>query len=230
MKLVLKFGGSVLLKDEEIDTKIIKRYALIIDQISQKHKINIVVGGGNLARKYIKALENLGAPESFKDLAGIEISRINAQIFITALKDRAYPVPPKSFDEVIRALSSGKIVVCGGMFPGQSTNAVASFIAEEMKADQLINITDVDYVYTDDPKLNPDVEPIEEIKIDDFIDLIMKNPGGAGTYKLFDITAAQIIKRSRILLKFVSGRDPENILKAVNNERVGTVVMSEIGR
>lgn len=99
-----------------------------------------------------------------------------------------------------------------------------------MKADQLINITDVDYVYADDPKLNPDAEPIEEIKIDDFIDLIMKNPGGAGTYKLFDITAAQIIKRSRILLKFISGRDPENILKAVNNERVGTVVMSEIGR
>ena len=89
MKLVLKFGGSILLKDEEIDTKMIKRYALIIDQISQKHKINIVVGGGNLARKYIKALGNLGAPESFKDLAGIEISRINAQIFITALKGRA---------------------------------------------------------------------------------------------------------------------------------------------
>lgn len=117
MKLVLKFGGSILLKDEEIDTKMIKRYALIIDQISRKHKINIVVGGGNLARKYIKALGNLGAPESFKDLAGIEISRINAQIFITALKGRAYPVPPKSFDEVIRALNSGKIVVCGGMFP-----------------------------------------------------------------------------------------------------------------
>jgi len=228
MKLVLKFGGSVLFENEKINTKIIKRYAYIIHQINQKHKINIVVGGGNLARKYIDALGNLGSPESFKDLIGIEISRINAQIFISALKNLAYPVPPKSFDELIKALNSGKIVVCGGMIPGQSTNAVASLIAEEMKADQLINITDVDYVYTDDPNLNPGAEPIEEIKINDFIELILKNSGDAGTYKLFDITAAQIIKRSRILLKFVSGLDPENILKAVNNEKVGTVVMSEI--
>ncbi|MCD6126771.1 MAG: UMP kinase [Methanomicrobia archaeon] len=230
MKIVLKFGGSVLFEDERINTRIIKRYAYLIDQISQKHEVNIVVGGGELARKYIEALDNLGAPESFKDLMGIEISRINAQLFITALKDLAYPVPPKNFDEVIRALNSGKIVVCGGLIPGQSTNAVASFIAEQMGADQLINITDVDYVYTDDPKLNPEAKPIEEMKVDDFIDLIMKNTGNAGTYKLFDVTAAQIIRRSRILLKFVSGKDPENILKAVNNEKVGTIIRHELRR
>jgi len=99
-----------------------------------------------------------------------------------------------------------------------------------MGADQLINITDVDYVYTDDPKLNPEAKPIEEMKVDDFIDLIMKNTGNAGTYKLFDVTAAQIIRRSRILLKFVSGKDPENILKAVNNEKVGTIIRHELRR
>ena len=230
MKLVLKFGGSVFFEDGEINTKIIKRYAYIIDQINQKHEINIVVGGGNLARKYIEALEYLGASESLKDLIGIDISQMNAQIFITAMKDIAYPVPPKSFDEIIMALHSDKIVVCGGMIPGQSTNAVASFIAEEMEADQLINITDVDYVYTDDPKLNPEAEPIESIKIDEFIDLIMSNTGKAGTYALFDITAANIVKRSGILLKFIPGDTPENILKAVNNEPIGTVVMSDLMR
>jgi uridylate kinase len=230
MKLVLKFGGSVFFEGENINTELIKRYVHTIDQIRQKHEINIVVGGGNLARRYIEALDYLGAPESFKDLVGIEISRINAQVFITALKDLAYPIPPKNFDEVIKALNSGKIVVCGGLIPGQSTNAVASFIAEETGADQLINVTDVDYVYTSDPKLNPEAKPIENIKIDDFIDLIMKNSGKAGTYNLFDITAAQIIKRSGILLKFVSGRDPENIVKAVNDEKVGTVVINKIKR
>ncbi len=226
MKVVLKFGGSVLLDDGRINTKMIKRYAYIINQIQEDHEINIVVGGGGYARKYIEALGNLGASESLKDLAGIQISRINAQLFISALKEIAYPMPPKSFDDVVEALDSEKIVVCGGLIPGQSTNAVASFIAEEMEADQLINITDVDYVYTDDPKLSPEAEPIKEIKIDDFIDLIIENSGEAGTYELFDITAAQIIKRSKILLKFISGHDPENIVKAVNNEQVGTVVMS----
>jgi uridylate kinase len=227
MKLILKFGGSVFFEEGEINTRIIKRYAYIIDQIHQKHEINIVVGGGHLARKYIEALDFLGSPESLKDLVGIEISRMNAHIFISALKDLAYPVPPKNFDEIITALNSEKIVVCGGMNPGQSTNAVAGFIAEEMEADQFINITDVDYVYTDDPKLNPEAKPIERIKIDDFIDLIIKNSGKAGTYELFDITAANIVKRSGILLKFIPGDDPENILKAVNNEQIGTVVMSE---
>lgn len=230
MKLILKFGGSILFRDGRINTSIIKRYAYIIDQIKEDHEINIVVGGGELARRYIDALSSLGASESFKDMVGIEISRLNAQVFITALEDLAYPTPPKNFEEIIKALDSGKIVVSGGMNPGQSTNAVAASMAEEMRADQFINITDVDYVYTDDPKLNPEAKPMEDIKIDDFIDIIMENTGKAGEYKLFDITAANIIKRSNILLKFVSGLDPDNIVKAVNNERVGTVVMSGLRR
>lgn len=83
---------------------------------------------------------------------GIEISRLNAMLLSAAIGDSVYPVIPSNLEEISIACQSGKIVVSGGLHPGQSTNATAALICEKIKADRFLNATDVDGIYDSDPK------------------------------------------------------------------------------
>lgn len=127
--------------------------------------------------------------------------------------------------EAVRALvSDKKILVLGGFQPGQSTNAVAASIADYARSKMLINATDVDGVYSSDPEKDPKAKKIDEMTIDDLIKLINTYSHKAGEYPLFDIVAAQMLKRGGIRLVVLDGKDPENIKKAIKGERIGTLI------
>jgi len=225
---VVKIGGSILFDDQnQINNKLVSKYAKTIRNVfsESKKKCAIVVGGGKIARKYISSARSLGATEAYNDVLGIEAAKLNARLIISALGDLAYPDPPENFQEFqdLFALTD-KILVCGGFQPGQSTNAVAAVIAELTKAEKLINLTDVDGVYSADPDLSPDAKLLREISINDFISLIASHETKAGQYPLFDNTAVQIVQRSKIKLQFVNGNNPENLKKAILNEKIGTLI------
>lgn len=76
MLIIISLGGSVLAQD--FSGTYIKNYADILSEISKKHKIIVVTGGGLYARKYIQLARNLGANESECDLFGIKITKVNA--------------------------------------------------------------------------------------------------------------------------------------------------------
>ncbi|MFX1296182.1 MAG: UMP kinase [Promethearchaeota archaeon] len=228
MKLVIKIGGSLLL-DEEGQIKIneIKQIVKNIELILEEgHEIIVVVGGGTEARKYISAMRVIGASESFCDDIGIRISRVNARLLISALKGLIYPIPPRTFEETLQAISTCRIVVLGGLIPGQSTNAVAAILAELIGANILINVTDVDGIYNTDPKKDPNAKKYDEITLGQLYSLIDK-PGAnyAGKYELFDFLALKIIERSKIYTHFISGKNPENLVKAVKREKIGTRII-----
>ena len=108
----------------------------------------VVSGGGIIARHYVNLARSLGSDESSLDIMGIEISRLNAMLLSAALGDSVYPVIPSSLEEISIACESGKIIVSGGLHPGQSTeNATAALICEKIKADRFLNATDVDGIY-----------------------------------------------------------------------------------
>ncbi|MFW9922605.1 MAG: UMP kinase [Candidatus Thorarchaeota archaeon] len=225
---VIKIGGSILFDEQgQLNQKLISQYANTIKDVfsGTKNKCAIIVGGGKIARKYIAVARALGASEAYNDVLGIEAAKLNARLLISSLGDIAYPDPPASFQEY-QALSNltDKIIVCGGFQPGQSTNAVAASVAELTHAEKFINLTDVDGVYSADPDKDPSAKLLSEMTIDDFMLLIASQNTRAGQYPLFDYTAVQIVKRSAINLQFVNGNNPDNIRKAIENKKIGTLI------
>jgi len=220
--VVLKLGGHLI--PLTLDADVIARYAEKIRELSRENRVVVVVGGGENARRYIDAARALGADEGVCDIIGIEITRLNARLLISKLGRDAYPVPPTSIDGLRRAFAESRIVVMGGLQPGQSTNAVAALAAEAIGADVLVIGTDVDGVYTEDPRLDPTAEMIGEITPAELLGMIVEKGYRAGEYMLFDVVALEVIKRSAIKTYVVNGGNLENIDRALRGERVGTLV------
>jgi uridylate kinase len=223
LRVAVKIGGFVFSSGLRAET--ITPYAKVLARLhGEGHRLLVVAGGGEEARKYIRVARELGASEYTCDILGISASRMNSLLLIAALKDLAYPVPPETIDEAQQAFQLNKIIVMAGIQPGQSTNAVAALCAEALGADILVNATNVDGVYTADPLKDPEAKRFEEIDTRSLLSLVIKDAMGAGSYELFDPVAIKIVERSRIPTRIVDGRIPENIVKAVRGDPVGTLV------
>lgn len=223
MKVVVKVGGFVFSSSLRAET--LSSYAEVLARLHDEgHRLVIVAGGGEEARRYIKAARELHASEYACDILGIEVSRLNARLLIAALRDRAHPTPPQTIPELQIAFQGGRIIVIGGIEPGQSTNAVAALAAEAIDADLLVNATNVEGVYTSDPKKDRKAKKLDEIDTEQLLRLVIGGEMGAGGYELFDPVAIKIVERSRILTRIIDGRVPENIEKAVRGEAIGTLL------
>ena len=223
MKIVIAIGGSILLK--EYDCKKFQEYSDILKDLSKEHKLFVVVGGGKPAREYIGVVRDLGAGEAQCDDIGIEVTRINAKLLLSALGDVAYQRVPHNFQEALEFSASGKIIVMGGTEPAHSTDAVSAILAEYIHADKLINLTSVDGMYTKDPNKFDDAKLISEIPVHDLVKYLDGKDVKAGTYEFFDMTAAQMIERSNIPTIIANGDDPNNLIKIINGEKVGTKIV-----
>ncbi len=93
-----------------------------------------------------------------------------------------------------------------------------------MKAELLVRLTDVNGVYTDDPKTNPNAKKIDVISVKDLLKMAISKKYWAGGYELIDPVAIKIIQRSKIPTRIVDGRDPKNLKKALGQEKIGTLV------
>jgi uridylate kinase len=221
--VVLSLGGSVLVREEN-DTSYIRKLAKILIGVSARHKLYVVTGGGRIARYYINVGRDLGADESFLDELGIEVTRLNARVLITALGDRACHAPPKNYDEALHAGRTHSIVVMGGVSPGITTDAVSALLAERVKAKRLVNATSVDGAYTADPKKDPEAKRIPTLSHRELVSLV-GNSTGAGPNNVFDPVGARVLERSRISLSIVDGNDLVNLRDALEgNKFKGTVV------
>ena len=225
MRIVAAIGGSILLQDYNAER--FKKYAELLKEQNEEHEKFAVVGGGKPAKEYIGAVRDLGVGEALCDDIGIEVTRINAKLLLLALGDAAYQRVPHNFQEALEYSASGKIVVMGGTEPAHSTDAVSAILAEYVQADLLVNLTAVDGLYTKDPKKYDDAELIEEITASDMMEIISGNEVKAGTYEFIDTTAIQMIKRSNLETVIANGNDPQNLIRAIKGEKIGTRVICE---
>ena len=225
MKIVVAIGGSILLK--EYDCKKFQEYSAILKDLAKEHEIFVVIGGGKPARDYISVVRDLGAGEAQCDDIGIEVTRINAKLMLSALGNAAYQRVPHNFQEALEFSAAGKIIVMGGTEPAHSTDAVSAILAEYVNADKLINLTSVDGMYTKDPNKFDDAELVPEITATDLLDFLSDKEVKAGTYEFIDNTAVQMIKRSNLETVITNGFEPENLIKAVNGENIGTRIINE---
>ncbi len=222
MIIVVSVGGSVLAR--VLSPEKFRNYAAAIKDISKKNTVFIVTGGGQVARDYIGVARELGADEATCDLIGIELTRLNSRLLIAALGDDAYYEPPINYKEAKNASLSGKIVVMGGVTPGQTTDAVSAVLAEYTSADLLINATAIDGVYTSDPKKNRDAKKFDSMTPQQLIEIVMKTEMVAGANSPVDLLAAKIIERSNIKTIVLNGEDPKNIVDAAGGRHKGTVI------
>ncbi len=220
---MVKLGGHAF--PLELDTERLSGYVGVFKKIKEEgHRLVVVAGGGGVPRVYIAAARKLGANETLCDQIGIEGARLNARLLIAGLGENAYPNIPTNVQEIGAAFESGKIVVLGGLYPAQSTDAVAAITSELIGASMLIKATDTDGIYTADPKRDPKAKRLDEIFCPDLLRMSLREAAGAGEYELFDPVAIRIIERSRIPTWFIDGRKPENIARVVRGEKLGTLV------
>jgi uridylate kinase len=202
----------------------LKRYARMLSKINEKVQPVVVAGGGKVARHYISAARSFGSDEASLDIIGIEVSRLNARLMIIALGDQAYPGVPEDLEQVSKAVTVNRIVVTGGLHPGQSTNATAALIAEKVKAYKFLNATDVNGIYDSDPNKNKDAKLFNEITVKKCIDLLGSEDSAAGGYDLMDIVALKVIERSKIPTVVLKS-DPTIIKNAISRSTVGTRIV-----
>jgi uridylate kinase len=223
MRVVLRIGGSVVASP--VNTDLMSKYAEMVRTLKKRgHEVAVVVGGGSLAREFIAVAKKLGLNEQAQDEVAISVSRLFAQLFLKKLGDMSCRKVALTLDDAAACLSEGKIMVMGGLKPGITTDAVAALVTERVKADLLVKGTDQDGVYDKDPRKHADAVKLDRLSFDDLPKLFEENQHKAGMHQIIDPEAVKVLKRERVKFVVVNGFKPENVLAAVDGERVGTVV------
>jgi len=225
MRVVISIGGSILAP--ELDSDRVAAHAEVIESLAAAGcEIGIVVGGGGVARDYITAARDLGANEVQLDQLGIDVTRINARLLISALGSSAKPTPATDYDAAGDALRRGDISVMGGITPGQTTDAVAAAFAEYVGADLLVYATSTDGVYDADPEADPEAIKYTTMSPTELVDLIVPMSRDAGASAPVDILAAKLLERSGMRTVVLDGSEPSNIESAVlQGSHTGTDVI-----
>jgi len=223
VRVVIRVGGSVVASPP--NSKLMGEYVDLLKKLKKEgHEVVAVVGGGALARDFIRVAGEMGLSESDKDWAAIFVSRLFALLFVMRLGDLGCGTVPVSIDEAVDCFKRGKIVVMGGLKPGMTTDAVAAMIAEKLKAGLLVKATDQEGVYTRDPDKFPDAKKIDEISFEELFTLLEENKHKAGIQQILDPVAIRILQKSRIRTVVVNGFKPSNILLVMKGEKIGTVI------
>jgi len=222
MILVYSLGGSILAGR---NTKSLSEYAEALKRLAKENKIFVVVGGGKIAREYIEKARALGASELFCDFIGISATKLNALLLVAALGDAAPQEIPSTYSDAAESLH--RIVVMGGLSPGQTTDAVSAMLAERVHADKLIIATSVDGVYTADPEKDPSAQKLKVMTPRALVRLAMETEMKAGSRSPVDPLAAKIIERSSIPTAIVLGSKIENLRKGATGGHTGTEIRPE---
>lgn len=168
--VVISIGGSIIL-DEKPKTNFIAKLAQTITELNQEgFKTCLVVGGGSTARSYIASAKSLGANNFVLDELGISASRLNAQLLISSLEN-AFPKVLTEISQIKLVLEKGKIPVLAGLLPGLTTDCIAALCAEFLQAD-FINMTNVDGVYSANPKEDARARKFPELSYEKLLSLM----------------------------------------------------------
>lgn len=224
--IVMSVGGSLIVPGQ-IDTVFLASLKAFIDtQTTQEgRRFIIIAGGGRTARNYqdaAAAVSELNAEDL--DWMGIHATRLNGHLLRTIFRDSAHRVMITNPDEILDVPKHEKVVIAAGYRPGSSTDLRAVQIAEKIGATKVINLSNIDYVYTADPRKNPDAQKIETISWTDFRALIPAD-WDPGLSSPFDPIAAKVAERDNIEVAIINGANLEEVVKYLDSESfIGTKI------
>lgn len=157
---------------DAIDVDFLSRFkALILEKVQGGLSFAIIAGGGKTARRYQEAAETVTKlSQQDLDWIGIHATRLNAQLFRNVFA--GYVRPEVVHNPTLTIEVEEPILMAAGWQPGCSTDYDAVLMAKNLGAKRLVNLSNIDYVYTADPKKDPAAEKIEKISWADFRKLI----------------------------------------------------------
>lgn len=224
---IISLGGSLISHKEGIDTTFLSDFNIFIrKQISEKkRRFFIVVGGGTTAANYIDAGKAVVGHElSNEDLdwLGIHATRLNAQLVRTIFKDIADPRVIKHYEIILKI--DHPLAIAAGWKPGWSTDYDAITLCQDYGSKEMINMSNVDRVYTQDPNKFPDAKPIDEITWTDY----RKITGDVWEPRMnfpFDPIASKLAQEVGVTVKILNGKNLDNLALALDSEPfVGTTI------
>ena len=230
-RVLLKLSGEALSNgsNEIYDSEFVDKVAAALKVARDGGlEIGIVVGAGNIWRgRQGGEMDRVAA-----DRMGMLATVINSICIKEALEragvDAAVmssvPMAPLaedySSDIAKKYLSEGKIVVfgCGLGIPFLSTDTAGAVKAAEIGADAMFMAKNIDYIYTDDPRKNPDAKKLERVKASEVLALNLK---------AIDATATAFCLSCGMPIHVFGLKNPDDILKALRGESVGTIITAE---
>ena len=213
--IVLSLGGSLIIPDN-INVDYLKKFKKTVLKNTEKYKFIIVCGGGNIARKYISALSEIGMNDLFQSFAGISATRMNARFMSYFFRQNQERGIPHTIKELKRYVRKYDVVFCGALEykPDQTSDSTAAEIAKKFRT-IFINLTDVQGLYDKNPKEHKDAKFISKISWENFNKIIDKIKFKPGQHFILDQTAAKMIMKSKTTT-YILGKNMnqlENVLK-----------------
>jgi len=224
--IIMSVGGSLIVPDG-IDTDFLQKLKTFITDQTTNHgrRFILIAGGGRTARHYqdaATAVTDLTSDDL--DWMGIHATRLNGHLLRTIFRDIAHPEMITNPDDVQDIPGEPAVIVASGYRPGSSTDLRAVQIAKLVGASKVINLSNIDYVYTADPKTNPDATKIETSSWAEFRALIPSewDPGMSAP---FDPIAAKEADAQNIEVAIINGNKPEALTDYLAGEEfVGTLI------
>ena len=231
-RIVLKLSGEALAGSEKtgIDNEVIKSIAKRVKTITEMGvEVGIVVGGGNFWR----GRDSLNIQRATSDYMGMLGTVMNALALQDALEkmdvltrvqtsiEMRAVAEPYIRRRAIRQLEKKMVVIfaAGTGNPYFSTDTIAALRAAEINAEAiLLAKKGVDGIYDSDPKINKDAKKFDKLS---YLDILSKN------LKIMDATATSLCMDNNIPLVVFGIDDPDNIVRVVEGERIGTIVKED---
>ena len=227
-RVLLKLSGEVLAGEQKtgVDVETVGKICDEIKKIVEMGvQVAIVVGGGNFWRgRNGHQMERTTA-----DYMGIIATAMNGLALQDALEARGVCsrvqtaiemreiAEPFILRKAEKHLNRGRVVIfaCGTGHPYFTTDTAAVLRATEINADIILLGKNIDGVYSADPKLDPTAKKYDHIS---YIEVLEKD------LKVMDSTATAMCRDNKMPLLVFGISDPENIVRAVKGEKIGTLV------
>ncbi|KFK39184.1 hypothetical protein AALP_AA3G211000 [Arabis alpina] len=230
-RVLLKVSGEALAGDEEqnIDPKVTMSIAREVAAVTRLGiEVAIVVGGGNIFRGSTWAGCS-GLDRSSADYIGMLATVMNAIFLQATMESIGIPTrvqtafrmsevaEPYIRRRAIRHLEKGRVVIfaAGTGNPFFTTDTAAALRCAEINAEVVLKATNVDGVFDDDPKRNPNARLLESLT---YQEVTSKD------LSVMDMTAITLCQENNIPVVVFNLSEPGNIAKAIKGERVGTLI------
>lgn len=232
-RVLLKISGEALAGQQRrgLDFDMIGGVCDVIGEcVRLGVQVGVVVGGGNFWRGL---KDGSGRMERTRaDHMGMLATVINALAVADCLEQRSIPVRVQTAIEMksiaepyirgkaIHHLEKGRVVIfgCGTGNPYFSTDTGAVLRAAEIEADAILLAKNIDGVYSADPMKDPTAVKFDEITYDEIL---------ARHLAVMDSTATSLSMDNHIPIVIFALKDPENILRVVKGEKIGTIVKED---
>jgi uridylate kinase len=227
MVTVISLGGSIV-APENADAKFLRDFAELIRGLLEEDKERrfiFVVGGGGPARAWQNAYREV-SKDAIKneeaDWIGIMATRLNAQLVKAVMSEWCFQ--DVVIDPTIAEPIKGKVLVAAGWKPGFSSDNDAVLLAGRFNAKTVINLSNIEKVYTGDPRKDPHAKPLDRISWDDFRAMV-GDTWVPGTNVPFDPVASRHAQELGLKVICAAGKNLENLRKIVcGGDFIGTTI------